>query len=295
MVKRNEMSPVIPILLIYAGLWVLRAVEYLVLRTDQSIVGEAVLHKLAGIVMLVLILRYLGLRGQQVGFAGYRAGRYLALGLLLGAGSYLLAYGAEYYLQFGAGQQPSLALYVTSYAVDGNVGHQTGALFFLLCIVGNVINVVMEEGVFRGLFVRLAESRFRFGVALAFSSLLFGLWHVVAPLRSYLDGTMSGKGAMMYALMLVVTTGLTGIKFGLLVKLTGSLWAAMADHFFNNAVINLLHIAALGGADGMQTLRITIAQTISFIVVLAFFIAKKAWQRQTFRGEPGPWGQAAFK
>ena len=106
---------------------------------------------------------------------------------------------------------------------------------------------------------------------------------------------MSGKGAMMYALMLVVTTGLTGIKFGLLVKLTGSLWAAMADHFFNNAVINLLHIAALGGADGMQTLRITIAQTISFIVVLAFFIAKKAWQRQTFRGEPGPWGQAAFK
>ena len=295
MVKRNDMSPVIPILLIYAGLWVLRAVEYLVLRTDQNIVGEAVLHKLAGVVILVLILRYLGLHGQQIGLAGYRVGRYLAMGLLLGAGSYLFAYGAEYYLQLGAGQQPSLALYVTSYALDGNVGHQTGALFFLLCIVGNIINVVMEEGVFRGLFVRLAESRFRFGVALVFSSLLFGLWHVVAPLRSYLDGTMSGKGAMLYALMLVVTTGLTGIKFGLLVKLTGSLWAAMADHFFNNAVINLLHLAVLGGADTMQTMRITVAQTISFIVVLAFFVAKKAWQRQTFRGEPGPWGQAALK
>ena len=45
----------------------------------------------------------------------------------------------------------------------------------------------------------------------------------------------------------------------------------------------------------MQTMRITVAQTISFIVVLAFFVAKKAWQRQTFRGEPGPWGQAALK
>ena len=295
MVKRNNMSPVIPILLIYAGLWVLRAVEYLVLRTDQGVLGEAVLHKLAGILVLILVLRYLGLRAQQVGFAGYHVGQGLALGLLLGAGSYLLAYGAEYLLQLRAGQQPSFALYVTSYSIDGNLGHQTGALFFAVCIVGNIINVVMEEGIFRGLFVRLAESRFRFGIALAFSSLLFGLWHVAAPLRSYLDGTMSGKGALMYALVLVVTTGLAGIKFGLLAKLTGSLWASMADHFFNNAIINLLHISALGGADAMQTLRITIAQTLSFLVVLGFFIAKKAWQKQTFRGEPGPWGKAALK
>ncbi len=295
MVKRNNMSPVIPILLIYVGLWVLRAVEYLVLRTDQGVVGEAVLHKLAGILVLILVLRYLGLRGQQVGFTGYHAGQGLALGLLLGAGSYLLAYGADYLLQLRAGQRPSLALYVTSYSIDGNLGHQTGALFFAICIVGNIINVVMEEGVFRGLFVRLAESRFRFSMALAFSSLLFGLWHSAAPLRNYLDGTMSGKGAMLYALMLVVTTGLAGVKFGLLVKLTGSLWASMADHFFNNVVINLLHIVTAGGADAMQTMRITIAQTLSFIVVLAFFVAKKAWQKQTFRGEPGPWGKAAFR
>lgn len=48
MVKRNNVSPVLPVLLIYAGLWVLRAVEYLVIRTDQGILGEAVLHKLAG-------------------------------------------------------------------------------------------------------------------------------------------------------------------------------------------------------------------------------------------------------
>ena len=295
MVKRNNVSPVLPVLLIYAGLWVLRAVEYLVIRTNQGILGEAVLHKLAGILILAVVLRYLGLHWQQIGLTGYHAGRGLLFGLLLGCGSYLLAYGAEYFLQLSAGQQPGFAWYVTSYSINGNVGHQTGASFFAICIVGNLINVVMEEGMFRGLFVRLAESRFRFGVALAFSSLLFGLWHSAAPLRNYFDGTMSGKGALLYALLLVVTTSLAGVKFGLLVKLTGSLWASMGDHFFNNAIINLLHVSALGGADAMQIMRITIAQTVSFLVVLGFFIAKKAWQKQTFRGEPGPWGQAAIK
>ncbi|NLB42391.1 MAG: CPBP family intramembrane metalloprotease, partial [Clostridiales bacterium] len=129
-------------------------------------------------------------------------------------------------------------------------------------------NVVMEEGIFRGLFIKLSETRYSFFKAVVLSSVLFGIWHIAAPVGSLLDGDMSVPGAVMSALVLVLTTGITGAKFCLLTKITGSLWMPMADHFFNNTIINLLHVATTSGVDELQVIRISIAQTISFLIVL---------------------------
>lgn len=49
----------------------------------------------------------------------------------------------------------------------------------------------------------------------------------------------------------------------------------MADHFVNNTIVNLLHIESSTGADEMMFLRITVAQTISFLIVLFIF-----WERK---------------
>ena len=49
----------------------------------------------------------------------------------------------------------------------------------------------MEEGIFRGLFQKLFEQKYNFLLSAILSSLLFGFWHVIAPLRSYYDGTIS--------------------------------------------------------------------------------------------------------
>ena len=39
----------------------------------------------------------------------------------------------------------------------------------------------------------------------------------------------------------------------------------MTDHFFNNTIINLMHVVTLSGTDELQVIRISIAQTISFL------------------------------
>ena len=44
--------------------------------------------------------------------------------------------------------------------MGGNQGKQTGQMFFVFCIVGNLINVFMEEGIFQGLFIKLSETRY---------------------------------------------------------------------------------------------------------------------------------------
>ncbi len=282
--KQGSLShPIKSVLGIYLLCFLFRAVEYMLLRTDQSIFGEAFVHKLAGILVLALAVRYYSLSWTQVGFSGLSAWKKALYGLLLGAGVFAVAYGAEYLIQTAAGKAPSLQVYVSSYAVTGNQGKETGLMFFAFCIVGNIINVVMEEGVFRGLFIRLLETRYSFIPAVVLSSLLFGLWHIAAPVRSLLDGDISILGAAMYALMLVITAGLTGAKVCLLAKMTGSLWMPMADHFVNNTIVNILHVVTLSGADELQTMRIAAAQTISFLVVLLLYWQSGAKRKPTFR------------
>jgi len=272
MLKYAKLRPLLFILLFYLVCFAFRAIEYFIIRTDQSVIGEAFIHKLIGIALLVFAVGRLQYRWADIGFRANQAVRGLAFGLLLGIGVFAVAYGAEILIQSAAGNEPVLKFFVTSYAIQGNKAMQGGMLFILICIVGNVINVVMEEGIFRGLFLRLMEEKHSFLKACLFSSVLFGIWHIAQPVRNVIDGEQSAMGAFMSGLLLVVTSTLLAVQYCMLLKVTGSIWAGMAAHFVNNAGINLLHITTAGGLDELQTMRIAIAQTLSFVIVLVFFI-----------------------
>lgn len=79
-------------------------------------------------------------------------------GLLLGVFVFFIANSVEFIIQLIGQNNPKYEIYVTSYSIDGNIGNQVGFLFFVFCIIGNIINVVMEEGMFRGLFIKLTET-----------------------------------------------------------------------------------------------------------------------------------------
>ena len=270
--KRKALSVV---LIIYLICFMFRILEYFILRTDQTFWSEAFIHKLIGIAVLFVVIKHFDFTFKEIGFAKGKTILCISKGLAFGLVIFVLAYSAEILVLALHGNFKTLALYVSAYSVDGNIGHQTALVFFAICIVGNIINVVMEEGMFRGLFPKLLEHKYTFIISAVIASVLFGIWHIMAPIRDYYDGTMSMSGFIANSVMLVITSALVGFKFAMITKLTGNLYMAMGDHFVNNTIVNILHVISITGTDELMILRISIAQSVSFIIVLIwYFVAR---------------------
>lgn len=274
--KQNVLTAVLAIYFICYGF---RVFEYFILRTDKTWVGEAVVHKLTGIVILFAALGFLRETLADIGLARKGGLRNIGKGLFFGIGVFIVAYAVEIMMAIAGGTFVSLQVYVSTYAVDQNLGHRTEWLFFIICIVGNMVNVFMEEGIFRGLFQKILEKKYSFMCSALIASVLFGLWHIVGPIRNYFDGVSGVEGMIANAIMLTVTSALVGFKFALLTKMTGSLYMAMGDHFVNNTIVNILHVVSETGIDEMMFVRITIAQSVSFLLVLICYIRREHKRR----------------
>ena len=279
-------SPLLSVLAIYILCFIFRMIEYFMIRTDQTLLGEAIIHKIAGIIILWIAIKILSTDFEFIGFKRKGIFKNFAFGLLFGISVFAAAYGAEILIAVSQGNFQSLQFYVSSYAVDKNIGNQTGILFFLICIVGNIVNVLMEEGVYRGLFQKILQQKYKFIAAAIICSILFGAWHVIGPIRSYYDGMSSMGGMAANIFMLVITSGLVGFKEAMITRLTGSLYMAMGDHFVNNTIVNILHVTSYTGADELMFVRITIAQSLSFLLVLIFYI----WKQKKTDSDSSPSG-----
>ena len=264
--------PVIACWLIFMICAVARIVEYFFIRTDKSFLAENFIHKLFGVFLLFVILSISKMKWKDIGFVNDHAIGNCGKGILLGSVCFAVAYGIECLILYITNQNVELEFYVSGFLLNGDTEKQTGILFMLICIAFNIINVWMEEGIFRGLFAKFLEniSYIKVVFLIAF---LFGVWHWVMPFRDYLEGKSSLPTLLIMGIGYIVLAGIMSIKWSLLYKLTGSLWMGLGDHLFNNVIVtNLVHVISNNEADGMQIVRILIGQLISFTIVLLFYI-----------------------
>ena len=252
-----------------------RFVEYFLIETDKTAIGENVLHKVVGIILLALVLKKVNLTWGDIGFQKNGLVSGILKGLLLGTVCFAVSFGLELAISVLQGNPAHLEIYISSFTLTGSQIKNTDFVFFLLCVLFNVINVWMEEGVFRGLFLKMLSETKPFMQANFIAAFLFGIWHIVMPIRSYVNCEMSFAAMVLMGIGYIILAGIMGIKWGLLYHITGNLWAGLGDHLFNNTVAtNMLHVVSLKGADELQIVRIMAAQIISFAFVIAIYYCK---------------------
>lgn len=261
-------KPVLCSFIIFIICLLARIIEYFIIKTDTTFISENFIHKLIGIIILLFLLKIMNYKFTDIGFKRNHFFKYLTYGLLLGCICFGISYFIEYIILYTNSQNPHFELYVNGFSLIGNEIKHTEIVFFILCILLNIVNVIMEEGLFRGFFLKVIHNKNSFFKSTVIVALLFGLWHFVMPLRSFINGEINLISLIIMILGYIVLAGIMSIKWCMLYKITDSLLIGIGDHLFNNIVAtNILHTVTDTGADELQIIRILIAQIISFMIV----------------------------
>ena len=272
MEKSIKKQPMLSCAIIFTVCSFARLIEYFIIRTDETVISENFLHKLFGIILLAIILRSLQSNWESIGFIRNGIISGIIKGFALGGFCFIVAYSIECLILYHINQNVSLAFYISGFSLNGETAKHDSILFLSLCVVFNLINVWMEEGIFRGLFMKILAPKLSFIRATLLIALLFGIWHWVMPLRDYMDGNTSLPNLLIMGIGYIILAGIMSIKWSVLYRITGALWVGLGDHLFNNVIVtNLLHVISNGEADGMQIIRIMIGQILSFSVVMLYY------------------------
>ena len=145
MEKRRTISV---ISMMFILLMIIRAMEIVFVKTDQTWVGENILHKICCI---------------------------LLIGIALGMSTFFLSYAAEFIVLFVMGKHPSLQFYITNFSLTQTHTNGSSLLAIIVCMIGNIVNVCAEEGLFRGLFCKIGMQYYSQKTANIIQALLFGI------------------------------------------------------------------------------------------------------------------------
>lgn len=260
-------KPILSCSIIFVICSVARLIEYFYMRTDETFLSENFLHKLFGIFLLWGVLSICNLRWKDIGFSPDGIVSGIGKGLLFGLVCSVFAYTVECIVLLFLHGNVHLSFYASGFSLTNEKVSQAGILLILSSVLFNLINVWMEEGIFRGLFTKILEG-LSYRKSLFFIAFLFGIWHLVMPLRDYLQGESSLVNLIVMGIGYVILAGMMSIKWSLLYKMTGSLWFGLGDHFFNNLASNLVHVVSNSEADSLQIVRILLWQLLSFAIVL---------------------------
>ncbi len=96
-----------------------RSVEYFLIETDKTVIGENILHKVVGILLLAGALKSMDLKWCDIGFQRNSFLSGILKGSLLGSVCFLISYGLESALLASRGTPAHLEIYISSFSLTG--------------------------------------------------------------------------------------------------------------------------------------------------------------------------------
>lgn len=110
-----------------------RVIEYYIIKTDQTVVAENIIHKILGIGILLIALNILNLKPKDIGFTKTHISG-IGKGFLLGLLCFAVSYSIEIGILSLQGKRPHLDFYATGFSLNGGEIKRTALSFILLCI-----------------------------------------------------------------------------------------------------------------------------------------------------------------
>jgi membrane protease YdiL (CAAX protease family) len=247
--------------------------------------GEAIVHKALGFLLVLGYLWAIGRPLAEIGLHGRSIGRAMFIGAAGVAIVLLIGIGVQWAISHAADSQAALVFLAT----DPKTGlARTGLGFALWLFLGNLVNSFMEEGLFRGIMLSHFRVRLSPWRANWLQAVLFGLWHLAWPIWNLVNGQIDLGAAAGQATLIVVGSTVSGLAYGYLFLKTDSLWASWIAHTISNTTLNMIHIRTSAGLGG----DVVVLNMVVGVGYLGLLLWTKAWARRLQLPELKPFDQA---
>jgi membrane protease YdiL (CAAX protease family) len=218
------------------------------------------------VVPLLLMLLYVGIIYKSFSPLGIHR-KSLLRNLFLGFAAFLLFYGIDLLTNFLIA---SLLNYRPRIRISSiNLLYLFYFIFFL------IVNSFMEEGLFRGIMMRSFMVKTSKRTSNFLQAILFGLWHLVWPINSAINGNSSIFFTTMYAIYYVFFSFLFGFLAGYIFQKTSSLINLVVFHTLWNFFVSFLSISYSIDLTFQEAILSYIFETISLVIsfiVSIFFL-----------------------
>jgi|Deesub1362A_J573_1020465.scaffolds.fasta_scaffold00005_321 hypothetical protein len=269
-------------LILFIIVLVLRVIEIFILRLDEAW-GEISVSKFLGFLIIIGYLWLVKRKIRDIGFHSTNFIKSISIAAVVITLTLAFSYFAEWMYLVINGVQPSFTITARGHSLDPEFAVKGGFLFGLWLIVGNVMNSFMEEGLFRGVMITHFRVPLSFWKANFLQAFLFGLWHIVWPIKSYMIGQMSALQAVTIAIGYILTSGIIGLAWGYLFLKTNNLWAPWFAHTINNSTFNLLHTVAAQGFDSGFMIRMSVFPFTALLTMLLIKWMAEHYQMPNFK------------
>lgn len=148
-----------------------------------------------------------------------------------------------------------------------------------------LVSIFMKEFFFRGYIIRSARPTYSFADANIVQAVLYCAVSATTIVRNLALGQYGGlKENLPFAVMLIlcfiVLDFISGIKWGLLFRVKGDIWASFFDHWFYRVFAYSLFVSQTKVTRLSTMIYLIAVQTISFVMVYFYYKKERAKKKK---------------
>jgi membrane protease YdiL (CAAX protease family) len=246
-------NPIMVALLFLLVSLIFRIIDIFVLKLDETPFNIII----SKVVPLCLMLLYVGIVYKSLKPLGIHRESFLK-NFILGCTAFTLFYGIDLLINF---------LIATWLNYNPRVIFSIFNIFYLFYFVSFlIINSFMEEGLFRGIMMRSFMVKTSKRTSNFLQAILFGLWHLVWPINSAINGNSSIFFTTIYAIYYVFFSFLFGFLAGYIFQKSSSLINVVVFHTLWNFFVSSISISYRVDLTIQEAVLSYIFETVSLVI-----------------------------
>jgi len=275
-------NPITVLIIISLFCLILRLLDTFVLPVTE-LVGELILSKSLGLILIILYLWSINRKPKAIGIHKNNGAQSFAIGFLVAA----MMLGVYYVLILVVNSISGIEGRLEFAPTDPKTGLRGDYYFALWLLFGNIVNVLMEEGLFRGLMVRKFLDKITFWRTNILQAFLFGIWHITWPIKDFIDGEITFGGFIMQSIIQSFSPFLIALTWGYIFFKTANLIGPLICHYLWNSILNIFLFVTTSEED-ISTAYIIAGAGAILVGLFSIYLIKLLVERWNLSQLP-PW------